>query len=651
MQDTTEPSSIWSRTHGDGTRLFDIEYPGMYRVVAFDTNPQLRPFFKGPNGRRFEVPVYLDNGHFDGLKRINTFFRVRNYCVDCEGPYDRDVKAQAKLCFPLYCLYWMGPDYPCQPEPGVFLICKECNRSFRNMHCYTNHQQNGRCDLFKVCALYRMVNTDALKQDVGHAMSTMTEIVHVPYSLSYVQKSARSADGSIEHEINMISARVTCTRCVGDHKQGCDICGNEEHKMWSAADDDRPIRQPLCVNRLYQVGIRPEVTMTGARSSKPLQETGKDTAESILKAKESSHFFNTPENYNVHLDHLPEKHYYGYETMTVAAKEKFDACHSARSLPEDERDLLNITDGYDVLQDACTIAGVCMKLYKESSLEKDHLYIVPEKGYERNDRQSAIAIKWMEWVSEQRGINIQHAGNGGEFKIKTTMGRCFKLDGYDLDNLKAYEFNGCHYHGCPKCYKRGDKQQANFKSAEENLAITEKRLADLRTSIEVETIWECELHAMLKADPDMAKWFKNHEEKGPINPHDGFFGGRTGPSALMAKAGNGTKISMADIVSLYPMSCTQQSTLLGHLTSSTPKNRKSYGQNQKTLLHTKASSKSGFYRQKPQTSCTSKKNRRRSIVQLVWEVCRKLPQPQQEVRSQMYSHRRAAQIHSYNNTY
>uniref|UniRef100_A0A915DL16 DNA-directed DNA polymerase n=1 Tax=Ditylenchus dipsaci TaxID=166011 RepID=A0A915DL16_9BILA len=205
------------------------------------------------------------------------------------------------------------------------------------------------------------------------------------------------------------------------------------------------------------------------------------------------HYYNTPENYNVHLDHLPEKHYYGYDTMTndpfYLPDDLKSYCANDTAILQEAflkmREIfLNITDGYDVLQDACTIAGVCMKLYKESSLEKDHLYIVPEKGYERNDRQSAIAIKWMEWVSEQRGINIQHAGNGGEFKIKTTMGRCFKLDGYDLENLKAYEFNGCHYHGCPKCYKRGDKQQANFKSAEENLAITEKRLADLRTSIE-----------------------------------------------------------------------------------------------------------------------------------------------------------------------
>ena len=42
---------------------------------------------------------------------------------------------------------------------------------------------------------------------------------------------------------------------------------------------------------------------------------------------------------------------------------------------------------------------------------------------------------------------IQHARNKGEVRIGP-----YKVDGFCQDNKTIYEFNGCFWHGCSKCY-------------------------------------------------------------------------------------------------------------------------------------------------------------------------------------------------------
>ena len=67
---------------------------------------------------------------------------------------------------------------------------------------------------------------------------------------------------------------------------------------------------------------------------------------------------------------------------------------------------------------------------------------VPSQGYAR-DQYSMESISWLEWkVEEHRRIGepitIQHALNGGEFKVPNTN---FKLDGYCKSTRTAYEYH------------------------------------------------------------------------------------------------------------------------------------------------------------------------------------------------------------------
>lgn len=100
------------------------------------------------------------------------------------------------------------------------------------------------------------------------------------------------------------------------------------------------------------------------------------------------------------------------------------------------------TGGFDVLHRSSTLASVCLNIYKALFMPENQIALVPERGFERQDRASVLAIRYLEWRSMKESLEIQHAGNGGE---KCIAG--YKLDGWIPEQSKAIEFHGCYYHG------------------------------------------------------------------------------------------------------------------------------------------------------------------------------------------------------------
>lgn len=137
-----------------------------------------------------------------------------------------------------------------------------------------------------------------------------------------------------------------------------------------------------------------------------------------------------------------------------------------------------------------------MKIFRYMFLPKNTLAIVPEFGYERNDRASDIAIKYLEWISREEGVKIQHAGNGREreFSVLTPENgkmRHFKVDGYIESEDRAIEFLGCHFHGCP-IHTMPDYVGPNGKLNRINFNETMDRLKLLDNLVtKLEFVWEC----------------------------------------------------------------------------------------------------------------------------------------------------------------
>jgi len=62
-----------------------------------------------------------------------------------------------------------------------------------------------------------------------------------------------------------------------------------------------------------------------------------------------------------------------------------------------------------------------------------------------------MQICWLNFISKFYNINIQHAENGGEYRLNK-----LKIDGFCKENNTIYEFHGDFWHGNPKKFNEND---------------------------------------------------------------------------------------------------------------------------------------------------------------------------------------------------
>ena len=113
----------------------------------------------------------------------------------------------------------------------------------------------------------------------------------------------------------------------------------------------------------------------------------------------------------------------------------------------------------------------------------------PSSAYERafypEQTCSFVAIKWLEWEAKKRGTHIHHAscGHGGERQI---LGA--RVDGYHEETKTVFQFHGCLWHGCEKCYPE-DRQGLVMQKTRQGKVITrlgiEKKPMSRKTAYEL----------------------------------------------------------------------------------------------------------------------------------------------------------------------
>ena len=118
-------------------------------------------------------------------------------------------------------------------------------------------------------------------------------------------------------------------------------------------------------------------------------------------------------------------------------------------------------------------------------------------------------------------VYVQHAMNGGEPFILTVG----KVNGFCKTTNTVYEFQGCFWHRCPKCYT-GDRinpvTQTDMVELQHATERKNQRIRDLGYNL-VE-VYECKI----QNNNAFKKYCKtnNVELVLPLNPRDAFFGGR-----------------------------------------------------------------------------------------------------------------------------
>ena len=170
--------------------------------------------------------------------------------------------------------------------------------------------------------------------------------------------------------------------------------------------------------------------------------------------------------------------------------------------------------------------------------------LIPAFGYQNIQPSSYKAFILMKHVSIANNIYIEHARNGKEKKIEQ-----YKLDGWCEATNTGYEFHGCVYHGCPKCFNLQSFNPVLHESMESTYKKHKKRIDFLKQHINLVEMWECEYNTKLKNDVFFALFEQSQRDiRPPLNPRDALSGGRTNAIELYYKG----KAGYIDFTSLYP---------------------------------------------------------------------------------------------------
>ena len=195
-----------------------------------------------------------------------------------------------------------------------------------------------------------------------------------------------------------------------------------------------------------------------------------------------------------------------------------------------------------------------------SQFVKSPIAQVPSNGYVARDQYSHVSIQWLEWVMEKARRcgygatrNIQHALNGGEYKVPGTN---YKLDGYCAETNTAYEYHSCLFHGCQTCYpneRYTTKLPGSKQSLQQLYFLTEKKRKVLcNLGMTYVCKWDHEFQDDLKRIDELKTFVKSLDIQSRLEPRNSFFGGRTNASKLHYKVKPGEQVKYVDFTSLYP---------------------------------------------------------------------------------------------------
>ena len=298
----------------------------------------------------------------------------------------------------------------------------------------------------------------------------------------------------------------------------------------------------------------------------PLSTFPKTFSLTELKKGYFPHYFNKKCHQN-YVGPIPSKKHYGYDQMRSSARKEFLKWYQARV---DENYVFNFKkelleyckSDVDILRRSMlifreefitlgnidplqyiTIASVCMTMYRSDCMPFYSIGVVKE--ITRGETYSESSIAWLDWISQRDNVEIKHALNGGE----VTLPDIGKIDGFCGNTV--YEFQGCFWHGCEKCYTCdtiNTKNQIDMLTLRKRTQLKNDKIRAV--GYDLVEVYECELKKEKKFSKFLKTW--NREFVGPLNPRDVFFGGRTNVTKLTYNFKKGEKGKYVDFVSLYP---------------------------------------------------------------------------------------------------
>ena len=219
------------------------------------------------------------------------------------------------------------------------------------------------------------------------------------------------------------------------------------------------------------------------------------------------------------------------------------------------KDIVN----FNPMKECIIIASACNMAYRKKWMSAHKIAVEPVHGWRPKHNQSHAALKWLYWeenklVKSDLLPRIAHVGNRGERTLMHGT-KSFLVDGYDEQTRTVYEFQGCFYHECLRCFpNRSMKHPIHLnKTMYDVREETRDKIEQLTTlGYHVREMWECEWNLMINTNFQVKEFVDKLDIVPPLNPREAFFGGRTNAIKLFHKIENEEQIHYSDIISLYP---------------------------------------------------------------------------------------------------
>ncbi|KAK3742921.1 hypothetical protein QZH41_004491 [Actinostola sp. cb2023] len=181
----------------------------------------------------------------------------------------------------------------------------------------------------------------------------------------------------------------------------------------------------------------------------------------------------------------------------------------------------------DPFQECVTIAGTCLTVLKKNYLRENTLGWCPHSA-----TVTATCNRSKRWNGSGRWVVARGFGGGA---IRTEKRRSSaKVDGYDPDTRTVYQYHGCVFHGCPRCFQQ-NRQRVYFPTGRTMEDLHDKTVARTRAlrgaGYRVVERWGHEWDVEWEQHRPFPAWIADQT---PIFPREALIGGRTNAITLYA---------------------------------------------------------------------------------------------------------------------
>lgn len=210
-------------------------------------------------------------------------------------------------------------------------------------------------------------------------------------------------------------------------------------------------------------------------------------------------------------------------------------------------EMLSLTDGAFDPTEYITMASAAQAIYRALFMPENTIAVINSDLKLNQERKET---KWLYYIESTQGIKLERQKKIGSYFSS----------GYEQDTKTVYDFLGCFWHGCSKCYNADSVNKVSGKRMSELHFLAKKRAEYIGKYNKYEAVYECEFDN----DPKVKAFFrKAKSENDPVFEEmeiaaqatlkEAFTGGNTQAFKTYASVdGKIKRIKYFDFTSLYP---------------------------------------------------------------------------------------------------